>query len=436
MSLNSIVDVSITTATASVAQQGFGTALIAGYHTKYADLVRTYDAADGLTALVSDGFASTHPIYKAAQALLSQNPKVTQFKVGKLSELDKQSIKIVPVAFNSTAYEITIGGEAITFTSDATATVAEICTGLTTAINAATGAFTAVDGVTDVTVTADNAEQCFVYKSYDLAKLKLTDVTGTNSVLATDLGAIEAYDGDWYGLILANQPEADIAAAAAWVETKVKFLIVDNCDQAIVTNSTTDIASDLAAGTYARTSLFFHKCPGEYMGAAVMGKIFPYDPGSYTAAFKSLAGVTVDDLKTAEIGYIEAKKANYYVTVAGSNRTFFGKSASGEYIDVTIFVDWLRARLQERIYSLLINSAKVPFTDLGIALVVAEVRAQLQEGINVGGLAADPAPVVTFPLAADVSALNKNNRFLPDINFTATLAGAIHTLEINGTLSV
>lgn len=436
MSLNSIVDVTITTATASVSQTGFGTALIAGYHTKYADVVKTYSASTGLTALAADGITSTHPIYKAAQALLSQNPKVTEFKVGKLTESDVQTIDMVPIAQNSTAYAITIGGEEATFTSDASATVAEICAGLTTAINGLTGAFSATDNTTKVTVAADAAETCFVFKGFDRNLMRLTDVTGTNTDLVTDLDAIQAFDPDWYGLLLANQPDADVQAAAGWAETKVKLFLADNPDYAIVTNATTDLASDLQDSSYARTALVYHSYPGEYAGAALMGKIFPFDPGSYTAAYKTLAGVTVNPLKTAEIGYVAAKNANYYVTVAGSNRTFFGKSASGEYIDVTVFTDWLRARLQERIYSLLINSAKVPFTDLGIALVVAEVRAQLQEGVNVGGLAADPAPEVTFPLAASVSSVDKNNRYLPDIEFTATLAGAIHTLEITGTLSV
>ena len=436
MSLDTIVNVTITTASASVAQRGFGISLIAGHHTEFADLVRTYDASTGLTDMASDGFTSIHPIYKAVQALLSQNPKVKQFKVGKLSEVDKQSIKIVPVAVNSAEYLITIGGEDFAVTSDASATVAEICALLTTEINTGTGAFTAVDSTTHVTVTADNNDECFVYKSYNHKRLVLTDVTGTNTALVADLDLIEAEDADWYGLILANQPEADVEAAAGWAETKIKFFMADSLDNGIISNATTDLGSDLQDSSYARTSLWFHKSHSEYLGAAMMGKIFPFDPGSYTAAYKQLAGVTVDDLKAADIAYLADKNVNYFVTLAGSNRTFFGKSSSGEFIDVTIFVDWLRSRLQERIYSLFINNNKIPFTDLGIALVVAEIRAQLQEGINVGGLAADPEPTVSAPLAADVSSVDKANRFLPDVTFTATLAGAIHTLEIAGTLSV
>ena len=57
-------------------------------------------------------------------------------------------------------------------------------------------------------------------------------------------------------------------------------------------------------------------------------------------------------------------------------------------------------------------------------------------GILDGGLAADPAPVVTAPKVADVAAADKVARRLPDIDFTATLAGAVHEVVISGVISV
>ena len=52
-----------------------------------------------------------------------------------------------------------------------------------------------------------------------------------------------------------------------------------------------------------------------------------------------------------------------------------------------------------------------------------------------GILAADPAFTVTAPAVADVSAGDKTARTLPDVDFDATLAGAIHKVEISGTVS-
>ncbi len=270
--ITSVVDVSITLATGAVEQTGFGTALIAGYHTKYADVVRTYSGATGIADLVTDGFATTHPIYRAASALLAQSPKVSEFKVGKLTEADVQTIRIVPVASGSVAitYNITIGGELATFTSDASPTVAEVCTGLTSAINALTGAFTATDNTTNVSVAADAAETEFAYTEYNHNLLGLTDITGTNSALAADLAAIVEEDDDWYALILTSQPEADIAVAATFIETQYKVFMCDSGDAAIITSATTDVMSDVEAGGFSRTGIFFHKFIGEHLLQALI----------------------------------------------------------------------------------------------------------------------------------------------------------------------
>ena len=72
-------------------------------------------------------------------------------------------------------------------------------------------------------------------------------------------------------------------------------------------------------------------------------------------------------------------------------------------------------------FALFTSLIKVPFTDAGIALVETAVRGVLQEGVAVGLLSPDPAPAVTVPKAADVSAEDKAARLLPDVKFTATL---------------
>jgi hypothetical protein len=91
--------------------------------------------------------------------------------------------------------------------------------------------------------------------------------------------------------------------------------------------------------------------------------------------------------------------------------------------------------LEIRIFALLINNQKIPYTDLGIDLIKSTIAAVLEDGIRAGGLAASPAPTVTAPAAADVDAITKATRVLPDVTFGATLAGAIHQLEIAGNLA-
>ncbi len=111
----------------------------------------------------------------------------------------------------------------------------------------------------------------------------------------------------------------------------------------------------------------------------------------------------------------------------------YGWVGSGEYIDIIRGVDWSEARIQELIYQVLINNIKVPFTDDGIQAVDSQLKAALQEGIDVGLYASYET---TVPLAADVSATDKGNRLLPDVEFVAILAGAINKVQVNGIVSL
>lgn len=438
MSLNDIVSVTITTGTAAVTQAGFGTPLIAGYHAEYADTVRTYDASTGLTDLVSDGFSTSDPIYLAAQALLAQSPRVSSFKVGKLSTSSTQTVQLTPIALNDHVYSITIGGETATYTSDSTALVSEITAGLQSAINGLSVAVTATDNTTHVTVAADVANTAFVYSDYEHANLQVLDVSTAQGDMAGDLAAISVADDSWYCLLLAQQPEADILAAAAYIEAQKKIFLCDSADYEILSGSSTDVASDLATAAYSRTAIMYLESLGQYGAAAWAGKQLTTDPGSENWAYKTLAGISSYSLTSTERSNAESKRANHYEQVAGLNVTRYGttSSASQGYIDIPRLIDWVQSRIQENVLSALANNQKIPYTNGGIALIKGVVSGVLEEGIANGAIALDPAYTVSAPDAADVSAADKANRLLPDVLFTATITGAVNKIQITGTLSV
>ena len=62
------------------------------------------------------------------------------------------------------------------------------------------------------------------------------------------------------------------------------------------------------------------------------------------------------------------------------------------------------------------------------------MRAALQLGVGNAIITDDFT--VTVPLAADVPAADKANRLLPDMKFNAKLAGAIHSTEIDGVVTL
>jgi hypothetical protein len=130
---------------------------------------------------------------------------------------------------------------------------------------------------------------------------------------------------------------------------------------------------------------------------------------------------------------VENKNATWYMTTAGVPMTSNGQVASGEYIDVIHGLDWLKARIQNLVFTALTNVDKVPFTDEGVQMVVSPLKAALEEGKKNGILA---SYAITFPAVAEVSVTDKGRRFLPDVTFTGVLAGAIHSTKINGVVTL
>ena len=296
-----------------------------------------------------------------------------------------------------------------------------------------------VDGGTVATITATTAGDYFgiTLTGEGWTHLETTADPG----LATDMAAIELYDPDWYCLLPVDSTGAgEITAAAAWTEAAKKIVLVQSADSLVASGSSasdvTSIAYDLKAANYDRTMLFFHRDGTEKVGAAMAGRALPEDAGSITWAYKQLSSVTSQILTATERTNLEAKNVNFLSTLAGVNITRYGVACGGEYIDVMRGADWLAARIQERVYTLLLNNDKLPYTDAGIQAVRGEILAQLNQGIARDFIAADPEPTCTVPLATDVSAADKSSRTLNDVTFRAVLAGAIHKVAIEGELNL
>lgn len=433
MSLESIVDVTITTATAAPTRVGFGIPLVMAYHTHFIERQRTYTS---LIGMVADSFTTSEDAYRIATALFAQNPKPASIVVGRMGSSAVRTYTFTPIAVDSETYTIYCGGIAATFVADATATVAEICTGLKAAIDALSQNLTVTDNTTSITVAANAITDQIAVYSNDKALILTNDETADGDI-AADIAAVSVENDTWYSCHLAAQSHAVILAAAVYIETVYKLLVVASPDSDIYGSGSADIASTLQTAGYARTGLVYHtKAVSQYPGAAWAGRCLPLDPGSITWKFKTVSGVDFESFTSAEQGYITAKDCNNYVRIAGINMFQEGVSPAGEFLDITRGVDFIRARLQEYVFGALARADKVPFTNAGIGVVEAEVKAVMQLGINETILSEDPAPVVQVPLASEVSTTDKANRTLPDVTFTGTLAGAIHATEISGTISV
>jgi hypothetical protein len=420
---------------AAISQAGFGTPLIAGYHTNWAERVRTFSDPDEMLAAPFN-MPVTHPIYLAAKAIMSQRPNPGQFKVGKRLGTITETYRLTPSAPTiGEVYSGKIDGETFTVTADGTPLLSEICAELATAIDALAALVDATDNTgTSVSVASTAAGAVHRYEELTPNLAIKNETANPGTTIQADLAAIRAYDSDWYGLCLDSNSETEILAAAAWAEAQRILLIVTTQDSEAKNGAvTTDVASDLETAGYHRTAIVYHTKPGlQFAGAAWLGRMLPKAPGSATWANKSLAGVDKVALSDTERGALKAKTANYYVDIKGIGFTLDGRASSGRYLDITHGLDWFEVRVQERVIALLANNDKIPYTDKGAELVRTQVYAQILAGIDVGLIDGDSPFAATVPMVATINPNDKANRLLPDVKFDFVLAGAVHKVQIKG----
>jgi hypothetical protein len=436
MSLSDLISLTITKQTTAPTQAGFGRPCLVGYHTAWIDgRIRLYSEA---AEMLDDGFTVDDELYKMAVSLKSQNPSPPDFYVGRRASAPTRTVHIIPtVTTEGHVTSGTVNGTEVSHTNGAAETIATIVAALQTLIDAISGVTATVPvGDTHVEVVVDVAGDDLSV-SFD-ESVNLLDETADPGITA-DLNAVRAEQSDWYGLAIDSSSQAEIEATATWAEAEVVLFVPRSADWDVKDASEEDdVATTTNDSNYARTVGIWHKdsIGVEFPDCAWMGRMLPTIPGSATWAFKTLAGVPVSDLSQGEENAIRGKHWSTYTDVAGVGITYEGHTGAGDYADITRFVDKIRARLEERTVFIFANNDKIPFTDAGVDSFRGEYLNVLGQGVIDGGFTDDPAPTVTFPRVADISAINKASRTLPDGKFGAVLAGAIHNLRLDGTVRV
>jgi hypothetical protein len=431
MSLADIVNVTISASTVGITQAGFGIPLILSANASWpSERIRFYSSLVG----VASDFAATTPEYLAAARIFSQSPHPVQIAIGRLANKPTQHWTITPVVHNSTDYKIRIGANTVTYTSDASATDAEIAAGLIALVNALTGDTLTASGTTTLALTGDSAGAWNDVEVLDPTLLVLAQDHADPGV-AADLTAIKLIDDSWYGIINPYNSKAMALAISVWTEANGKFFIGATQDTECITvaeGSATDVMKTAKDATYFRSAFFYHPSNGAFLDAGLAGRVLPIDPGKETWAFKTVVGVSQVTLTETQLTNLKNKNGNAYQKVNGVNITKFGKMAAGEWIDVIRFRDWLIARMQENIFRTLLSNDKIPYIDDGVQLIAGNVRATLKEGKDVGGL---DSYSVAVGKVKDANPTDKQNRELKLVNFASILAGAIHAAYINGTVT-
>ena len=445
MSLDTQISVTITRASKNPTRKGFGIPLLgvskvpAGWGTAK---VRTFGDTQELLDL---GFTVNDPAYKMAALLKAQNPAPKQFKIGKRSLPPTKSVKLTVVNITvGYVYSFYVDGTLITYTVPGSPTTSSVATALAALIDALPNvSASAVSAVITISAAAGTIFDVKNWRGNTQvpggdSQMTLEDAT-TDPGIATDLAAWRAADADWYAYAVDSMGKLEQIAAAAWTASQSATLgVLDAADSEILNPGDTDDACSTVKALTNDRAVFFVSTENllHWSSCAILGSRLPAAPGSDTWKWKSLTNVTPSNMTEGEQVAVLAKNGNFYVSLSGLGLTMDGKCASGEFVDVIRFIDWLKATMQADLLTVLASAEKIPFTDAGVDIVKGVVFGTLTAGVKVGGLANDPAPNVEAPLVADVSLANRQNRILPDVVFTGKLAGAIHYANVKGTISV
>lgn len=431
MSFSGIIDVQISRETTGVTQQGFSNIMFVGTHKVFTDRQRLYSSAQ---ELVDDGFTSDSAQVKAATAIFSQTPRPQTMRIGR-RQADTITLSVDTVADN-TDYTVTINGTDFTIDSGAGATNLTIAAALVAAIDGGSEPVDATDNL-DGTFGIIGTPSTLPFSCTFTSNLVIDIFSGEESY--TDaLNAINADGDDWYGLAIESIVQADVEEVALWTESRIKLFVSASDDTDILDPGvTTDVASVLKGLSYDRTSIIYHSLAStQDIDVAWMGRQLAQPIGSSNWAFKTLSGVSPDNLSTSQKNGAFGKNANTYTTVGGVNITQEGTVAVGELLSVIVGIDFMRVIIEEALSNLLFKSENVPLTDPGITLVENIINQQLQIAIGQGILAADPEPDIFVPKAADISFADKALHKLTGVTFQATLANSILFIEVRGTVSL
>lgn len=230
----------------------------------------------------------------------------------------------------------------------------------------------------------------------------------------------------WRQMLLAGSTE-NVSTISEYIETTDRMLFVT--------------VDDVSKATYKldRTFVVVHSTEVN-AAAAVVGATAGYEAGSFTYKNIILKGVVPEDLSDTEIDAIHKAGAITVLEKAGDIVTSEGIVSSGEYADIIDSKDFIVQNITYRVQKVFNINKKVAYTDTGIGLLEGATLGVLKSAFNNEMIAADENGAalysVNFALRSETSETDRAARKYPYGTFAFELAGAIHTAEITGEITV
>jgi len=243
---------------------------------------------------------------------------------------------------------------------------------------------------------------------------------------------------DWYGLLVASRKIADQHAAGDFALGNEKMFI--GCS---------DKVAILDKRNNKREAYLIHNEADKYPEAAWAGLCFPPTPGSITWKYQCPTGVNESNFDLKTLNEIRKNNGQTLSKRSGVVYSDEGITTGGEYIDVIMSRDFVKARLSEAIFGLKIRNGKIPFDETGAAMLEDAIRGVLHTAGGAGIIAGavseedqklsdngDYMYMVNVPSRSEVPQNDRASRNWSGITFEFVIAGAVHSASIKGTINV
>jgi hypothetical protein len=295
------------------------------------------------------------------------------------------------------------------------------------------------DYLADTDITGQSLAACVKFFSQTKRPPSLiigavTDDAGSGE-LAASLTAIKD-EVDFYAVMLESKVNAQIVAAAAWVEANDGQGWFQSSDADFLAGTAGNVANLLKAAGYTRSHVIYHATDTDELAVGLAAQFFFTDPdvGATTAADQSSVGSVADDITATEKTNIFDENGNVFFFFFSAPVMYPGTMADGGWIDYILTSDWLQNRSQVALIQAIKDpvalGGKTAYTDKGIAYLQGKAEAVMLVGVAANQL--QPGTwSTTVPKIADVPAATRKSRGL---TFTgqAYTAGAIQ--EVNYTI--
>lgn len=290
------------------------------------------------------------------------------------------------------------------------------------------------------------------------AKIGVCAVTGK---LTESINTI--WDRDWRQLIVPTVATGSEEPASATLNTAAEIsayieekssnnkLYFVSLSAAVTGDFTSTIEEAMAdfKGKTRTVVVFYNDNSVATPEAAVVGATAGLTVGAFTYKSIILSGVKGLNLTDNNITDIHNQNAITILTKAGDIVTSEGKTAAGEYIDVIDSIDWIISNIEYQTQKLLNNQTKIPYTNAGIGMLESATINVLETAGRMGMLSASSDSEETgassggsynyttnFALREDTSSSDRSQRKYVGGQFSFTISGAIHEVEVNGEIII